>query len=235
MTIPRPFPILATVLTAAGVLTLCGLGHWQQERLVWKNNLQVTMDEEFAKDAKSILLTSDDLTSVSDSAIRRGTLRGKLDFDHQFILRGQIVDAKPASFVLIPLILPEKQTVFVVATWHTGTAKIMEPSTRAKIDTVIGTARLPRWSSFTGQNEPDKDLWYRPDVVQMATHAQLPEPVAPLFYMESSNYKLDARPTVEIPRTLKNDHKQYMFFWYTMAGILLVMYYLRFWRRSDAS
>ena len=235
MTQHRPFPVLATVLTAAGVLTLCGLGHWQQDRLAWKNNLQVTMDEEFAKDAKGLLLTSDDLTKVSDSSIRRGTLQGKLDFDHQFILRGQIVDAKPASFVLIPMILPDQKTVFVVATLQAGTDKIGTPSTRAKIDKVTGTARLSRWSSFAGQNDPEKDLWYRPDVVQMATHAKLPDPVAPLFYMESSNYKLDARPTVDIPRTLRNDHKQYMFFWYTMAGILLVMYYLRFWRRPDAS
>lgn len=216
---------------------LCGLGHWQQERLVWKNNLQTVMNAEFEKDASKTPLSAADLEKMTDEDIRRGVITGRLDFDHQVALRGQIVGGKSVNYALIPMILKEKppRTVFVVATYQSGTEPIATPSTRGSADRVTGTARLPRWSRFAGENAPEKGEWYRAATAEMATSLKLPDALPALFYLESSNYKLDARPTVEVSRELRNDHKQYMFFWYTMALILAAIYVLRFWRKPSAT
>lgn len=234
MSARRPVPVIATILAVLGVLGLCRLGYWQQERLVWKNNLQASLDREFARDASAITLTSADLQILSATDLRRGTLTGTLDFDHQILWSGQVVDGKPARYLLIPLRLKDDHTIFVVA--GPSDAKVPTPTTRGRIDTVTGTARVPHWNMFTPPNVPEKNQWYRADPDQMAASLGLKNPLPVLFYRETVNYKLDAMPAVEVPRQLRNDHRQYSIFWYTMAVILAVMYGLRFWvmpRRSD--
>lgn len=230
--VPKPFPVLATLLALAGIVVLVWLGHWQQERLVWKNNLQTAFDQEFAKDAQTTVLNADELGQVTLQSVKRGTLNGQFDFSRQVILQGQIAEGKAVNYVLIPFLIAEQTPVFVVAGYQTDTAPIPAPRTRAKIDHVTGVARIPQWSSFASDNDPAQAKWYRADIPAISKAQNLEGVLPVLFYLESSNYKMDALPRVEISHQLRNDHRQYMFFWYTMAAILSVMYFLRFWRKS---
>lgn len=233
ITVPRPFPVFATVIAAIGVLVLCSLGHWQQKRLVWKENVQAALDQEFAKDASITELNADDLRQVSKTAMKRGTLSGRFDFSKQVMLQGQIADGKSVTYVLIPFTLDDNASVFVVAGHQPGFDPVPEPAIRAQTDRVTGIARLPQWSGFASENQPENDKWYRADALQMGQARSLHNTVPALFYLESSNYKMDAMPRVVVPRVLKNDHRQYMFFWYTMAAVLSVIYFLRFWRKPS--
>ena len=72
--IPRPFPLVATLCTLAGVIVLGMLGHWQQERLIWKNARQDSINREFDIKAQDIELTSADLNSIGSTTIKRGTV-----------------------------------------------------------------------------------------------------------------------------------------------------------------
>lgn len=232
-TLPRPFPVLATLVALAGVLVLCWLGHWQQERLAWKQGLQAALDQEFAKDASSTKLHTEDLRQVSPTVMKRGTLSGRFDFSKQVMLQGQIANGKSVNYVLIPFMIDNETPVFVVAGYQTGLDPVPEPSTRANTDRVTGIARMTQWSSFTSENQPENDKWYRADAIQMGQARSLTNTLPALIYLESSNYKMDAMPRVEVARELKNDHRQYMFFWYTMAIVLTAIYFLRFWRKPS--
>lgn len=200
---------------------------------MWKKGLQVALDQEFAKDAATTKLTADDLKQVSNTELKRGTLSGRFDFSKQVMLQGQIANGKSVNYVLIPFLIDKETSVFVVAGYQTGFDPVPEPSTRARTDKVTGIARLPQWSRFTSENQPEADKWYRADAEAMGHARSLNETLPALFYLESSNYKMDAMPQVEVTRTLKNDHRQYMFFWYTMAIVLTAIYFLRFWRKPS--
>ncbi len=233
--IPRPFPWIATLCVLAGISVLCMLGHWQQERLVWKQALQASLDREFTLPAKDLpILTSADLDTLSGDAIKRGVLKGRFDFDHQIALQGQIAEQKSVVYHIVPLLTADGRTIFVIAAYSEGMKKLPTPTTRGKIDQVTGVAKAPSWNRFTPDNAPDKDLWFRADPKQMAEHLKLPNPVPVIFYAEFLNYKLDALPQVEVPRKLRNDHEQYAMFWYAMAGVLFGIYILRFWRKPSA-
>lgn len=231
LAIPRPFPWLATLLVLIGIAVLCQLGHWQQERLVWKNALQASLDHEFALPEKDLpVLTTADLTSVASGTIRRGILKGHLDFTRQIVLQGQIVNGVSVSYKLVPLILNDGRSVFVVAGYSPGAEKLLTPATRTATDKITGMARTPAWNYFTPPNEPAQGRWFRPDIAQMADALKLDNALPVLFYAEWTGYKLDALPPVPIEHTLRNDHQNYAYFWYTMAVVLLGIYILRFWR-----
>lgn len=232
---PKPFPVLASILTLAGVLVLLWLGHWQQERLIWKNNLQAALDQEFAKDATTARLQEQDLEQVTGSVIKRGALMGWFDFDKQVILRGQIAEGQSVNYVLIPFRMGTDNSIFVVAGYQEGIDFIPAPfwKQRGRHDIITGIARIPSWSHFVPENEPEKDLWYRADTSEISRELEVKHTFPALFYLETSNVKLGTLKPVEVSRQLRNDHRQYMFFWYTMAAILSVMYFLRFWRKTS--
>ncbi len=227
---PHPFPVTATILALAGLATLCSLGHWPTERLAWKNALQANLDAEFAKNATATKLTLQDLALKETSDIKRGVVKGHLDFDHQISLGGQIVDGKPVYHHLVPLILSGGETVFVAVGYSASAEHLSTPGTRAKIDKVTDTARLPVWNRFTPLNDPVKNSWFRADPVEMASALGLKNPAPALIYAEWHGYKLDAMPHVPVEHKLRNEHLQYAIFWYAMAAVLASIYFLRFWR-----
>jgi surfeit locus 1 family protein len=233
--VPRPFPVIATLLTLTGVATLGSLGHWQQERLAWKTALQANLDAEFSKKAAATELTAADLNLKESSDVKRGVLKGKLDFAHQISLAGQIVDGKPVYHHLVPLLLKSGETVFVVVGYSSVPDSLSTPSTRAKTDQVSGTARLPQWNRFTPPNNPATNTWFRADPAEMAAALGLKNPTPALVYAEWHGYKLDGMPFVPVEHKLRNEHFNYMIFWYTMAVVLALIYILRFWRAPKPS
>ena len=233
--LPRPFPVIATLLTLTGVATLGSLGHWQQERLAWKTALQANLDAEFAKNADATPLSAADLSLRETSDVKRGVLKGKLDFTHQISLAGQIVDGKPVYHHLVPLLLKGGETVFVVMGYSSSPEPLLTPGTRASTDKVTGTVRLPQWNRFTPPNDPARNTWFRADPAEMSASLGLKNPAPALVYAEWHGYKLDALPFVPVEHKLRNEHFNYMIFWYTMAVVLALIYLLRFWRVPKSS
>ncbi|MBI1214358.1 MAG: hypothetical protein GC185_00900, partial [Alphaproteobacteria bacterium] len=83
----------------------------------------------------------------------------------------------------------------------------------------------PQKNYFTPENDPAHHNWYWPDIAQMGKDAGLSK-VAPVLVTASDKapgvYPVGGRLRVSIP----NDHKQYAIFWFSMSGVLLVIYYL---------
>ena len=235
LSVPRPFPVIATLLTLAGVATLGSLGHWQQDRLAWKNALQANLDAEFSRQNIPTEQTAKNLALKETSDIKRVSLTGRLDFDHQISLGGQIVEGKPVYHHLVPLLLKTGETVFVVVGYSASPEPRSTPGTRAQTDHVTGIARLPVWNRFTPPNDPAKNTWFRADPAEMATALGLKNPAPALVYAQWHGYKLDALPPVPVEHKLRNEHLNYMIFWYAMAVVLALIYFLRFWRTPKSS
>jgi len=234
--IPKPFPVAATLVMLAIVLTLCRLGYWQYERLVWKNALQANLDREFAQDAAQINLTSADASTLKAGELKRGSFSGHLDLTKLIFLGGQIVDGKQAFFVIAPLTLQDGQHLLtVIGSTHSVFTNADPGQTVGGTPTQIsGVLRHPQWNYFTPDNMPEKNLWYRAAPDEIAQHLNLDKTLAPLFYLEAVPDDLSTKlAPVTTPRVLRNDHRNYMIFWYTMAVIMVVIYGLRFFRVRD--
>ena len=86
-------PFWATILTALGVVVLCGLGLWQSERLEWKKALLERIDEEYAVNASSAAL--DPSVDLQDAIIKRGFLEGRYLHDLAVLIQPRTYEGKP--------------------------------------------------------------------------------------------------------------------------------------------
>ncbi|MBI3515628.1 MAG: SURF1 family protein, partial [Proteobacteria bacterium] len=91
-----------------------------------------------------------------------------------------------------------------------------------RIEGAVRLSSVPGW--FTPANEPGGNLWFYPDVAQMAAAAGLSR-VSPVFVEAGpapnpGGLPIGGQTQVELP----NDHLQYAITWYSLAAALAVIY-----------
>lgn len=230
--------LLPTLLTLLGIAILCMLGAWQLHRLTWKEDLLRQMDAELSKDASQILLDADDFNGADD--FRRGSVRGTYEFEKQILVGPRTLNNLPGRHVYTPLRLEDGSYLLINRGWVPVDWKSEHetPETReaaqksAQSGGLIGMLRMG-WndSPFAPDNKPEADKWYTPDTAAIAAAKNIPSLHGALFILEGSEtegeYPLAISANIPIP----NNHLQYAIFWFTMAGILAVIFALRFLRK----
>lgn len=226
---PRSFPVFPTIICIIGVCVLCALGTWQIQRLHWKNNLQAELDTAFANTPAPL-----NLDKMKRNDIRRGIIFGIPDLSKAIILHGKVYDGKAMQSLVAPFQTTDGKIIPLeigcgehIMIDDFVTIKAHEPLQ------VTGVARLPTWSHFTPENIPDKGQWWRADTTEMAKYWHYPTVENIILTQENiflAGQNLQACP---IPKTLRNDHLPYAIFWFTMAGVLVVIYALRFLKKQN--
>lgn len=213
-------PLLATLMTVIGVSILCGLGTWQLQRLEWKQDLLSQIEAAY----KGQNDTPADL--VKDFSY--GSVQGKFLAEKAFLIGPRTKDGKIGNDLITPLQL-NNQTVLVNMGW-TNAPLAEQPIYHLNGKTVRfeGLTRRPHWNSFTPDNNPAQNQWYKPDINEIATALDLQNPAGVIFYAESANYKFDAAFPNNTRQYPNNNHMQYALFWFAMAAALVVIYVLRF-------
>lgn len=220
-----------TVLTAAGMMLLVGLGLWQVERLNWKRALIATIDARVAAPAISAPPQSE-WPALDAKALeyRRLRLAGTFRHDREFHYFTQADDGTPGYDVVTPLMLASGGIVLVDRGFVPEEKK--DPATRraGQIEgeaTIVGVARAPQSRGrFTPADDAARNIWFTRDPEAMAKVAGL-GPVAP-FYVEADaapnpgGWPKGGRTRLEI----SNRHLQYALTWFGLAGALLVIYLL---------
>ena len=224
--VKREFPLFATLLTVCAVAVLCALGSWQVQRLHWKNNLIAQM--EAARAAGPQDMRFGDITgSVPLYARLHGHYGAKV-----FLVGPRTYKGASGDHLLVPFVM-EGGVVLVNRGWIPQGQESSVKQPEGEI-TVSGLLRLPeRGNPFVPPNDPGKNEWFRADPVQMAQAAD-GGGVAPLvMYAEGESPESASLQPVRaaLQWSLPNDHLQYAVFWFSMAAVLLVIYFLRFWRR----
>jgi surfeit locus 1 family protein len=224
----KKFPFVPTFVCLLGVIVLCALGTWQVERLSWKNNLQAALDKEFSE---AIPSREFHFTDFDNKKIQRGYIEGKPDMSKAIMLHGRVADGRSLISVIVPL---QTRAGDVVALEIACGEKITIEKLRQvavyqslRFDGVLRPAPSSYWAP---QNSPEKDDWWRVDMAQFAEHWGMPK-VQPLL-MSAENLVLAGQDVMPCPieKTLRNDHFSYAIFWFIMAGVLCVMWAIRFLR-----
>lgn len=225
-------PFWGTVLTITGVCVLCSLGTWQMARLQWKQSLIQVIEAEYALDASEVSLSEDAL--VKAVLFKRGHIAGVYQHDKEIKISSRVHKSVPGYHIVTPFILDNGASILVNRGWIPIEAERGDDYAVARAQgrvVLVGGMRAPhKPSSFVPQNKPERDVWYRLDIEQVADVKGMSTVSPNIFYVEQRAQKSgEAYPIIQHARLkLNNNHAQYAIFWFTMAFMMCVVYVFRF-------
>lgn len=234
----RP-PFWATVWAIVGIAILCTLGTWQLQRLEWKNGLIAAIDTAKVAtpadmSAEQIIQTAPTATAPRDDFFQRVRITGRYLHNHEIILKPRPNPENPNSqktgFYLVTLFLLDDNTTTlpVLRGWVADIDDQFIQRPDAPV-TIIGTLRAPTATNpFTPKNNPETGMWFTINHADLAAASGL-DTIAPVVLYEETR-RADVGWPIPVPATpnMNNNHLQYAIFWFMMAGVLAVMYVLRF-------
>ncbi len=219
--------IEATVFAFAGVAILIGLGVWQLDRKVWKEDLIATLDTRLARAPEDLPPRENwaRLTADADEFTR-------VKFPAEF-LQGEEALIYTAGSAFRPDVQGPGYWVFAPARLAGGSIVVVDrgfvpydrkdTATRAQgapsgTIEIVGVLRWPeKRGLFTPADEPQNNVWYLRDLGAIAA-AKKWDAAAP-FYVEQ---ELPAPPgglpkPGKLAVSLPDDHLQYALTWFGLA------------------
>jgi surfeit locus 1 family protein len=229
---PRPLP---TLITAAALALLLGLGFWQLERLGWKRAL--IADLEARLEAPPVAAA--ELAGAAADALRyrRIELRGA-PVAGPFYWSGRTRNGEVGADILALYAPVEGEALIVNRGWvpygPDGKPVTFRP---APPGPVAGVVREAGWHGFEflrPANDAVANAWLYVDPAAMAAAAGYAGPVNEAFYVgalpqaDHSGPPLARTPEIDLP----NNHLQYAITWFAVAAGVLVIYVLWHLRRG---
>jgi surfeit locus 1 family protein len=223
--------IAPALLAAVGFAVLVGLGFWQLERRVWKEDLIARVEVRTKVPAAALMPEAEwPGVDAARDEYRRVTVRGR--FQHAREAHVYTVLSEPRGrfggqgyWVLTPLLLDNGAIVIVNRGFVPLERK--NPATRAEeqIDgpvTVTGLLRMPETGNwFTPANDPMRGMWYRRDPREIAKHFNLAR-AAPFTIDADATSNLGLLPQGgETRLVFPNHHLGYALTWFGLALALL--------------
>jgi surfeit locus 1 family protein len=235
----RKIPVLPTIVTLIAVLILCGLGKWQLDRLAWKTDILTNLEKARQYDQQKTPLSSDTLKSVtSQTDFKAGFIEGRFHNDKETTVGPRTYRGIAGYHIITPFEMQDGTIILVNRGWVSE--EYLPQSERREFlregqTKVFGMARpSEKANRFTPDNKPNQNEWYHVDVAQIAKYNGFHDhDISPyIFYSEKLNKYYQGFPVPHDPAWApNNNHLGYALFWFTMAGVLLIIYYLRFLRK----
>jgi len=220
-----------TLLTAAMLPVLLGLGFWQVERLEWKRDLIANMTERMAADPVAVP-DPESWAALDAAALEylRVTLTGHFLHEHELHYFTQDEAGTPGYAVITPLVLANGADSIVLVDRGFVPVAMKAPEARGERPSegevsLVGVLRTPRpRGTFDGADDPARNVWMVRDPLVMGTQLGL-GPVAP-FIVEaepgpmSGPWPRAGRTRVDLP----NNHLDYALTWFGLAAALIAIY-----------
>jgi len=232
----RLSPFVLLPLIALVVVGLSALGLWQFNRYNYKQDLEA---ERAVRIAASPLDATEAAAAPLDQIdYRRVALRGTWDFANALTIGSRFRFGQQGEEVVVPL-LPEGggDAILINRGWYPLSARESVRSSLAA-EPVAAIEGLARYAADGGGRVTAAGTWTRFDPAAMA--ASLPYPAVPWAVIEGELVdRVPLVPPAELPvqwYVAYEDtvaHFEYMLTWFGAAITLLVVSYLRLWRRRD--
>lgn len=233
--------LLPTVFTAVALAILLGLGFWQLQRLVWKNDLIARVEARTQAPATPAPAESEwrNVTAERDE-YRRVTATGTFLHDREVQVYTVMSDEPgrrggPGYWVLTPLQLPSGAFVIVNRGFVPESRK--DPATRWEGQvqgtlTVTGLLRMPEEAGyFTPANDPARNAWYRRDPGEIGRALSL-ERIAPFTIDADGTPNPGGLPEGGRTRVrFPSNHLQYAVTWFGLALALVGVFTAFAWQR----
>jgi surfeit locus 1 family protein len=229
--------LLPSLLTAAMVAVLLGLGVWQLERQAWKQDLIAQLE---ARTEAPAIGLPEALSDPQAAQFRRVRVTGRWLHARELHWVARTYRGQPGLHVVTPLKLSDGRSLLIDRGWVPQ--ELADPARRAEGNpegpvTVIGYLRFGGWDGrefLRPENDRSTNQWLYMELPAMAAAAELEDPVT-AFYLSAvadqhpGRYPLGGRTEVQ----LRNDHLEYAITWFTLALAALVIFGLAQWRKAD--
>ncbi|MCB1720804.1 MAG: SURF1 family protein [Rhodospirillales bacterium] len=259
---PLKLPFWATFLTLMGVCILCALGTWQLQRLQWKTTL---IDSYNAAPHVNTLSPSIADKPYLKAILRGYFIGDDKGHAQRFLVQPRTNKGKVGAHVYEPFLMESGKIIFVRLGWiaqeNNGlpyTITFRHPYARTLdkrfIETIKGvTAFPPAPNIFTPENKENTLYYIDLENMAMRIGVQAEDVWPQIFWLAPESLqnmqdftKTDETPPKNLPfynhikalplqPSWKNNHLQYAFFWFAMAGTLISIYALRFLRRKTST
>ncbi|GAA0531411.1 surfeit locus 1 family protein [Rhizomicrobium palustre] len=216
----RPLPLfsLASLVMLAA---LVGLGHWQMQRLAWKEALIAQVNRNLTAPP---LTLAEALRLGKAAEYRRVTVSGSFDHGKEAYVYGT-ADGAPVLHVITPL---RTKTGTLLVDRGIVTLQMRDPARRqaGQVTGEVHATGLWRYPDppglFTPKPDLAKRLWFSRDVTAMAAGTKLVAPV--LVEADASpnpgGWPKGGHSVVNFP----NRHLEYALTWYGLALALVGVY-----------
>ncbi|MBI3440234.1 MAG: SURF1 family protein [Proteobacteria bacterium] len=219
----------ATFFTLLLFTVLVGLGTWQLKRLEWKTTLLAQISNQMQKPPVPLPET---ITNPAAWEYRRVTLAGHFLYNHEFLIKPRVLNGVNGYHMLVPFQRASGGVVIVNRGWISDEwmSRAVRPQGTVQVE---GIVQLAHPTYFTPPNNPQKNDWYWADIKAMADAAKVKDPLPVIVNIakkEPGIYPVGGRVEVNIT----NNHAQYALFWFTMALILQIIFFIRYWKPRTA-
>lgn len=218
-------PLGPSLMTAAGLALLLGLGIWQLQRLDWKSGLISTIEAQMALPVSPLPLEKIDPEAWS---YRKAQVTGRFHHDKEIHMYAANSVGKPGYLIITPLERTEGGFVFFNRGWTPLDKRMPAARQQGQIEgpvTLTGLGRKP-WTqkTFVADNEPQANIWFYGDLDGMAKFLGIVH-YAPLFLEADDTpnpggYPLGGQSRIKI----SNDHLSYALTWFSLAIALILVY-----------
>lgn len=218
----------ASIATLLCALILFGLGTWQVQRLVWKNNILKTIHGRMADD---VLIFPDDIKDPEKFDYTKGAVRGNFVYEHEYFVYSRQFRGEKGFHVLTPFKRLSGDMILV----NRGFVKEDDiPFLRRPKDQMIlnGILHLPDdRNRFTPENTEGSYRLYATDVdfISRETGIKFSTPLV----LYASDLKSGVPIGGQLRLDIANDHLEYAFFWYVMCLMSIFFYFFYFIKTGE--
>ncbi len=233
--------IWPTLMTLVMLPVLLGLGTWQWQRKIWKEDLIAKIDARVTAEPVSYTAALAEFVKTEDVDYKRVRVTG--EFDHAEERHLYAPRTTSQGWNVYTLFKPEggQPPVFVNRGWVPDALK--DPAKRPEGQltgptALTGIVRLDQQkNAFTPDNDAKANRWYARDTWAMrwgAVGAPPPQQLATMRLQGYAPFSLDAEAeppnpggwpkggTTEV--SIPNSHLQYVVTWYGLAATLLAVF-----------
>lgn len=209
-------------------IALIYLGTWQVMRREEKNELVAKIDS----NVNAPLLSPDSYKNIGEDEFRKMALTGAYMHDKEFLLLNKPYNGKPGQHVMTPFKATNGDVIIVDRGWIPTDKEYEKPTGQIQITGVVrATQKLNGLGKMiTFNNDPQKQIWFWLDLPLIYKTYGLPKKD---YYLDLVNETKSNSYPVALPAKIDvyNEHLIYVITWYSIAIVLLLVYYFRFWKK----
>lgn len=237
--------LVPTLAAALMLAVLVGLGFWQVDRLMWKNDLTARINARAKAPATELTMALDEWEGSRDVEYVHARASGRFLHDAERYLYTPDPQLGPGVNVLTPLRLADGKVLWVNRGFVPDRLKPPETRQAGQVAGDVVVTGLLRASQvkprFSPGNDVARNVWLWRDIPELTRSAFGDKGTESLpFMMEAdAGQSPGGWPRGGVTRVvLMNDHLQYALTWFglavTLVGVWLV-YAIKRWRQRQES
>ncbi|MCI5049392.1 MAG: SURF1 family protein [Rickettsiales bacterium] len=218
---PKPIPLL---ISLTGFVLMMVLGAWQVQRLMWKEALIAEIEHAVAQTPLSKIPPADQIEEKRFYSVK---LTGNYMAEHQLHIAARYFLSQLGYHILVPFKVTGDDPVLVNVGWIPAKQKdsftLELPKGKTTITAQIRTSN--ERNPFTPENQPEKNIWFGRDAVDMGTYIDLDAQPFTLDLLGEQDFNQLPVPSKGIVN-LRNDHLGYAITWFSVGFGILVIFIL---------